>query len=147
MRPSRILGLDITPASRPDWTDEERDKLIQLQQQGDLFDDTDARCIVTLRKIPFDFHYRYSCMGAEGAAEYRHKVVDWEAGAPYWNVRRARGTNWQAAFRTKLEEELPAKDLMFLMGTIHRFPNQWLIASLIYPPRQRDEPSRQGSLL
>lgn len=28
---------------------------------------------------------------------------------------------------------------MFLMGTgtIHRFPEQWLIISLFYPPRQR----------
>jgi hypothetical protein len=35
---------------------------------------------------------------------------------------------------------------MFLMGTIHRFPEQWLIASLIYPPRQRPEPELQVSL-
>jgi hypothetical protein len=32
---------------------------------------------------------------------------------------------------------LPELDLMFLMGTIHRFPNQWLIVSLIYPPKPR----------
>jgi hypothetical protein len=35
---------------------------------------------------------------------------------------------------------------MFLMGTIHRFPNQWLIVSLIYPPKLPTEPPRQGSL-
>lgn len=38
---------------------------------------------------------------------------------------------------------------MFLMGTIHRFPGQWLIVGLIYPPRlppPNDDP-RQGQLL
>jgi hypothetical protein len=31
---------------------------------------------------------------------------------------------------------LPSRDLMFLMGTIHRFPDKWLIVSLLYPPRR-----------
>lgn len=147
LRPSRVLGLDITPAYPPNWTDDERNKLIQLQQQGNLFDATDAKSITMLRKVPFDFHYCYGCVGSKGPAEYRHKIVDWEAGALYWNVRRSHGANWQPAFRAKLEEELPAKDLMFLMGTIHRFPNQWLIASLLYPPKPPGELVRQGSLL
>jgi hypothetical protein len=147
LRPSRVLGLDIAPASPPDWTDDERKKLIQLQQQGNLFDPTDVKSIATLRKLPFDFHYRYRCAGPKGPAEYRHKIVDWEVGALYCTVHRSHGTNGEGAVRATLEEDLPAKDLMFLMGTIHRFPNQWLIASLIYPPRPRDEPSRQGSLL
>jgi hypothetical protein len=146
VRPVRMLGLDIT-ASTPDWTDEDRQKLIQLQHQGNLFDTTDAPSIAMLRKLPFDFHYRYACPdGSGGEVELRHKIVDWEIGALYWNVRRAHGVNWEAPFRDKLERDLPSKDLMFLMGTIHRFPNQWLITSLVYPPRQRRESSAQQSL-
>ena len=147
VRPSRILGLDITAADKPDWTPTETKKLLQLQQQGALFDDTDARSIKTLRKLPFDFHYRYVCDGANGQAEYRHKIVDWEAGALYWNVRKSHDEQWQAAFKAKLENELPAQDLMFLMGTIHRFPDQWLIVSLIYPPRLPLGTPRQETLL
>ena len=52
VRPSRVLGLDITPAEKPEWTDEEKKKLLQLQQQGNLFDDDEARSINVLRKIP-----------------------------------------------------------------------------------------------
>jgi hypothetical protein len=36
---------------------------------------------------------------------------------------------------------------MFLLGTIHRFPNQWLIVSLIYPPRPPSAPPGQRSFL
>ena len=147
LRPARILGLDITPAKSPEWTQEERAKLVQLQNQGSLFESTDVASIATLRKIPHDFYYRYECVGPAGTAVYRHKIVDWEAGALYWNVVRQHGSQWEAAFRKKLEEELPAKNLMFLMGTIHRFPDQWLIISLIYPPRQLSDRPRQQQLL
>ncbi|HZF16577.1 MAG TPA: hypothetical protein VE046_11595 [Steroidobacteraceae bacterium] len=131
LRPSAILGLDIAEARHPDWTEDERAKLLQAQSQGDLFDDQERRSISTLQKILFDFHYRYRDL--EGPQ--RHKIVDWEAGALYRHVSRDHGANWEKPFRDKIERELPAKDLMFLMGTIHRFPDQWLIVSLIYPPK------------
>ncbi|MEO8102731.1 MAG: hypothetical protein ABI790_09405, partial [Betaproteobacteria bacterium] len=99
-----------------------------------------------LKKIPFDFHYRYEC-DVEGAAiQYKHKLVDWEVGALYWNVHAKHGKDWEAPFRLKLESTLPAKDLMFLLGTIHRFPDQWLIVSLIYPPKLPPEAENQLSL-
>ena len=145
LRPSKIVELEITPAEYPDWTDDEREKLIQLQKQGNLFE-PDLEKIAILRKLPFEFHYRYECIGPAGRAEYKHKIVDWEVGALYWNVRRAHGDRWEVPFRAKIETELPARDLMFLMGTIHRFPDKWLIASLFYPPRQPAEPA-QAALL
>jgi hypothetical protein len=146
LRPDRIRGLEITPAEQPDWTPEERAKLVQHEKQGDLFDEADAKRIATLRKVPFDFHYRYVCANGGSEVEYRHKIADWEAGALYWTCRRRYGSSWEKPFRTKLGEELPAADLMFLMGTIHRFPHQWLIVSLIYPPKRRTDEPRQESL-
>jgi hypothetical protein len=146
LRPANILALEISAAERPDWTAAEREKLVQHERQGGLFDETDAKQIVTLRKVPYDFYYRYSCQSPAGIVEYRHKIVDWEAGALYWNCRRHYGEEWEEAFRRKLAKALPAADLMFLMGTIHRFPNQWLIVSLIYPPKQRNVQPIQESL-
>jgi hypothetical protein len=146
VRPIRVAGLDITPVKNSDWTPEERQKLVQLQGQGGLFDTTDAKAVATLRKLPFDFHYRYECRSAAGTHEYRHKIVDWEAGALFWNVWRRHGDGWQAPFRHKMENDLPSKDLMFLMGTIHRFPDQWLIVSLIYPPKVSATRPKQASL-
>jgi hypothetical protein len=147
VRPSRILGLDITRADPPNWTEDERAKLLQIQKQGGLFDATDTRRIAMLRKVPFDFHYRYACNGASGTSNHRHKIVDWEIGALYWNVRRSHGADWEEAFRAKLEADLPTKDLLFLMGTIHRFPEQWLIVSLLYPPKRLADQPHQPSLL
>ena len=146
LRPRMILGLDVTQVSTPEWSKAEIEKLLQLQQQSDLFDSTDAKVIKTLRKLPFDFHYRYLCEMNGNTSEHRHKIVDWEIGALFWNVRRAHGPNWEAPFRNMLEQKLPSADLMFLMGTIHRFPDQWLIVSLIYPPKRPDVQIDQGSL-
>lgn len=146
MRPSRVLGLDITPTSKPDWTDEEKEKLVQQERQGGLFEEADAKRIATLKKVPFDFHYRYACGTGDAAREYRHKIADWEAGALYMKCRSRYGDDWEPPFRKKIEQDLPAADLMFLMGTIHRFPDQWLIVSLIYPPMLPSGPPRQGSL-
>ena len=150
LRPANILALDITAAKVPDWTQEERDKLIQYLRQEGLFDDADAKKIKTLRKVPFDFHYRYECAVDGKAVAYRHKIADWEAGALYWKCRQRYGKDWEGPFRQKLERTLPAADLIFLMGTIHRFPDQWLIVSLIYPPKAKAKPPavapRQGSL-
>jgi len=147
LRPTRILGLDIT-ATSAEWTDEEKAKLLQLQKQGSLFGPNEAAKIATLRKVPFDFHYRYVCTGSDGVQiEMRHKISDWEVGALYWNVRRSHGNRWEDAFREKIEHDLPTKELIFLMGTIHRFPDQWLIISLIYPPKRQSEVSNQLSLL
>lgn len=146
VRPSRIIGLDVRPCEKPDWTQEEKGKLIQHERQTGLFDQADANRIATLRKVPFDFHYRYECIMGDQMHEYRHKIVDWEAGALYWRCRSTYGAGWEAPFRAKLEQNLPQNDLMFLMGTIHRFPDQWLIVSLVYPPRLPSGLPRQESL-
>lgn len=147
LRPKRLLGLDITKARHSDWTDEEREKLLQEQLQFSLFTEAEERRqLKQLRKVPFDFHYRYVCDTTDGEKEHRHKIVDWEAGALFWKCRESYGPNWEKPFRAKLEEDLGSKELMFLMGNIHRFQDQWLVVSLIYPPRQKPADDRQTSL-
>lgn len=146
LKPTSVVALDITPTERPDWTEEEHQKLIQHERQSGLFDTADARNLAKLRKVPFSFHYRYTCTVGDQTRSYRHKIADWEAGALYWNCRDAHGPDWETPFRKKMEADLPARDLMFLMGTIHRFPDQWLIVSLIYPPKPPSESSQQNFL-
>lgn len=128
VRPTQLLGLDITPIKDAEWTDKE---WINLTQEG-LFDSDEMRARPPLRKVPFQFHYRYLC----GSLEHRHMITDWEAGALYWNCVKSHGDDWQTPFRARLETEFAQKDLIFMLGTVHRFPDQWLIISLIYPPKQ-----------
>ena len=145
VRPSRLLALDISPVKHPEWTEDEKAKLLQEQQQGNLFDATeDQRTLKTLKKLPFDFHYRYECQSALGTSTHTHKVVDWEAGALYWNV--CRKPDWQTLFRQKFVIDFSGRDVLFLMGTIHRFPGQWLIVSVLYLPRLPDGLARQALL-
>lgn len=146
--PKRLVSLEIVDARSPDWTDEEREKLLRYEMQGQLFDDAEVKKMTqTLRKVPFDFYYRYVCDTPEGEKEFKHKIVDWEAGVLYWNCQRSHGADWQKPFRSKLEEDLGSKELMFLMGNQHRFQDQWLIISLIYPPKRKPvEETPQASL-
>ena len=136
VKPTRIIGLEIERVSDPEWTDDELAKLVQEQTQGGLFDEEDKPSIKTLRKLPFDFYYRYECGEGAAAKVFKHKLVDWEVGALYWNCHRSHGLDWERHFREQLEKRIPAKDLMLLMGNQHRFQDQWLIISLIYPPHQ-----------
>ncbi len=147
LRPCRLTSLDISKARNTDWTDEEREKLVRDQMQGDLFSEEDARKEVRkLRKIPVDFHYRCVFRSEAGESTARLKIVDWEAGALYWTCRKDYGDEWEAPFRQKLEEQFREKDLMFLMGNLYRFRDQWLIVSLIYPPKRSPHAPEQPSL-
>ena len=146
LRPKNLVQLVLSNADQPEWTDEEKAILLRDEMQGNLFTEEEARQHVReLRKVPFDFHYLYVCDTPEGEKTFKHKIIDWEAGALYWNCRKSHGDGWEAPFRAKLGEQLPSKDLMFLMGNQHRFPHQWLIISVIYPPRQMPVETPQGS--
>jgi len=130
-RPSKFL-LKIKKAVKPDWSNEE--KLILIQDG--LFDATVVKSRVPLRKVPYDFYYSYECPTPMGYSEYKHKITDWEASALYWKCEKNYGDKWEEYFRQKLEDDFSQnKDLIFLMGTMHRFPDRWLIVGLVYPPR------------
>jgi len=143
LRTSKILELKITPVKQADWT--EADK-IKLTQDG-LFDTVEIKKRQPLRKLPYDFHYRYQCAGPGGPETNTHKLTDWEIGALYWKCLTAYGPKgWEAKFRHRLETEFAQKDLLFLMGTIHRFPDQWLIVGIVYPPKPGPGAAKQLGL-
>lgn len=135
VKPKQLLELEITKSDQPDWTEGEKQKLMQEW----LFDSKEVEDKILLRKVPFDFHYRYECEVDGETKVFRHKVTDWEAGALYWNCRRIAGDGWEKPFRARMEEEFSAKkDVFLLLGTMHRFPDKWLIVSLYYPPKGAD---------
>lgn len=147
LRPARITKLEIKKSDNPEWTEADKNKLIGLQKQTELFDVAEEnKQIRLLEKLPFDFYYHYECDVKGETFSYRHKLVDWEIGALYRKMKQDHGDNWETPFRHKLEKYLPSKDLMFLLGTIHRFPHQWLLISVIYPPKPLAENPNQAGL-
>ena len=136
----RDFDLVITQADNPDWTDEEKLKLIQ----DGLFDPPEVKSRIPLRKVPYDFYYEYECQAPTQSCSHKHKITDWEAGMLFWNCQ-SYGPDWEKYFRQKLQTEFSeTKDMIFLMGTMHRFPDHWLIVGLIYPPKVE---ARQISML
>jgi hypothetical protein len=143
LRVARLLELEITPVHDADWTEADS---FRLSQDG-LFDSVHVKQRPPLRKLPYDFHYSYECLSPAGVETHRHKLTDWEIGALYWNCVKCYGPQgWEAKFRQRLETDFARKDLLFLMGTIHRFPDQWLIVGVVYPPKQSPAPAEQLGL-
>jgi hypothetical protein len=144
LRPKKLIELQITPLpnNEREWTDTEKAKLAQ----DGLFDSADVASRLPLEKVPYDFHYRYECETADGAEVCRHKITDWEAGVLYRKCLRRYGAAWESKFRQKLEAEFAQKDLILMMGTMHRFPDQWLIVGLVYPPKSVGAVITQPSL-
>jgi len=131
--PVTLLGLDIVEQKDTDWTAKE---LTSLSQDG-LFDSDEVRNRRPLRKLPYRFYYRYKLNGSE----HRHLLTDWEVGALYWNCKQKYGQSWETKLRGRIEDEFAKKkDLLFLMGTVHRFPDTWLIVAMVYPPKGAFEP-------
>lgn len=133
-KPHKLLSLEISKSSE-DWTKEEKLKLQAAETQKDIFIE-DNKSVAILRKIPFDFYYNFIHKTPDSEKTGRLKITDWEAGALFWNCQKSHNTNWEKPFRKKYEEDFFAKDLSFLVGNVHRFPNQWLIISVFYPVKQ-----------
>lgn len=150
VRPLKLVQLLINPVRVPDWTADELEKLLQHDVQNDLFMPHDSGAAFTgkkLRKLPYDFYYEYLCETPSGTKKFKHKIIDWEVGALFWNCHRRHGDKWEQYFRNKLIGEFQNKDIILMLGNIHRFANQWLIISLIYPPKPDPGEGLQGSLL
>jgi hypothetical protein len=148
LKPSRITSLEIKATKEADWSNEELAKLAGMQHQDGLFDeDTATKDLKLLEKLPFDFYYHCE-FDVDGKIETKRiKLVDWEIGALYRNLHRQHGTSgWEEPFRDKYEKELPSRDLLIMMGTVHRFPDQWLGISVFAPPTPQPADADQGWL-
>lgn len=132
-KPAMIERLEIE-ADAPDWTAGEKATL----QQRSLFD-TEPKEV--LEKIPFKFRYKFRC--ADSACN-SHTLLctDWEMGELYRKVRQSHGENWEVHFRQRYETEMIKKfDTYFYVGTLHQYPDTWIIVGVFYPL-----PVKQGTL-
>lgn len=101
-----------------------------------------------LKKIPFDFYYVFKGKTPDGKEkEVKYKINDWECGALFLNlVKGANKDEWEKHFRQKFEESMRECDLMALLGNIHQYENEWIIVSLIYPLKQKQDANGQTTL-
>lgn len=139
-RPARILDFVWTQDER-DW---DPDKVRQMREkfsQLDLFEDNAWReTFKVIPKLPYSFSYRFEDAAGRGS---ELQILDWEAGALYWNcLRSCNGDEKQALgkVRRKYFDEFLKKDLHFFLGTTQQFhfvaPNPWVIIGVFPIPHE-----------
>ncbi len=131
------------------WEAEEREwdlaKVVEMQnstQQGELFAEESWRQTFKLiPKLPYSFSYRFE---DDAGKVSKMQVLDWEAGALFWNcLRRCNGYEKAALqkMRAKYLDEFGQLDLHFFLGTTQKFhfraPNPWVIIGVFPIPHER----------
>lgn len=139
IKPLEIIGFEIVAEDSANWTGEELDKLTQYHSQGLLFGAAPTK---TLEKVPFKFYYRFKCPEPD-CPTHRMSCVDWELAQSYRRWSAQPGTNWRRDILQRYDTDMRTRfDTHFYVGTVHRYPNVWIIVGLFYPP----PPSPQRSL-
>jgi len=140
-KPTRILDFICEEATR-DWDPDKVREMRELTNQLDLFADNSWRETFTIiPKLPYSFSYRFE--DAAGRVS-EQQILDWEAGALYWNcLRSTNGDEPQALakVRQKYLDSFLKTDLHFFLGTTQQFhfvaPNPWVIVGVFPIPHKR----------
>lgn len=125
-KPGNIQQFLIEP-TETEWTHEQRSLLGQqvMFQEGPEHE---------LEKIPYNFRYEFQC-DESSCNGHSLSCTDWEMGQAYRSWRRQYGDNWEQKFRQRFETEMISRyDTHFYVGTVHRYPQSWIIVGLFYPP-------------
>jgi hypothetical protein len=126
-RPAKIERLLIEP-DNAEWTPQQLTNLDQTM----LFHSGPAE---KLEKIPHKFRYQFRCNDSD-CDGHTMMCTDWEMLESYRQWRDTYEEEWETAFRQKYEDEMIHKrDTHFYVGTVHRYPTEWIIVGLFYPPR------------
>lgn len=131
VEPGEILDFVVSPKPVKE-VNELRTKAALQAAQGDLFSLENKQ---PLEPIPFDFHYvvRYP----DESKPRRLKLIDWEVNQA-WRSWRNEYPNAEERIRDKWLNDVagPNRDPLFFVGNQHRFPDQFLLLSVFWPPRQ-----------
>ena len=131
------------------WEEEEWEwdasKLAEMRNranQGEIFaEETWRQTFQVIPKLPYSFSYRFE---DEVGKASEMQVLDWEAGALYWNCLRSCNGDELAALakvRQKYFDDFTRKDLHFFLGTTQEFhfraPNPWVIVGVFPIPSEK----------
>lgn len=139
-RPTRILDF-VWEEEDPEWDPKKVEEMRAHHDQLGLFDATTwDRTFKVIPKLPYSFSYKF-----EDAAGRKSElqILDWEAGALYWNCLRSTDGDQPAALakvRQKYFDEFTKKNLHFFLGTTQQFhfvaPNPWVIVGVFPIPHE-----------
>jgi len=127
------------------WNQEKLYQMRALHSQLALFEDNSWRQTFQLiPKLPYSFSYRFEDSTGKRS---ELQVLDWEAGALYWNCLKSTEGDEDAALtkvRNMYFDTFLKTDLHFFLGTTQRFhqvgPNPWVIVGVFQVP---DDPQQR----
>jgi hypothetical protein len=137
-KPTKVIKFTWEQEER-DWDATKLEQMRRLYSQLHLFEDNDWRTTFRIiPKLPYSFSYKFE----DAAGKLSElQVLDWEAGALFWNCHRLTNGDESAALqkvRQKYFEEFLTKDLHFYLGTTQQFhsvaPNPWVIVGVLPIP-------------
>jgi hypothetical protein len=130
-RPRKIERLIISNDD-PTWSDSQ----LAALRQGHLFDPGPK---TELEKIPFKFQYEFWCE-CPTCTGHTLICIDWEMGQSWRKWRDDYGNKWEEKFRLRYETEMIQRyDTHFYAGTVHQYPDTWIVIGLFYPPRSQPD--------
>lgn len=144
-RPTRVLDVKAEPGER-EWPAERIAAMRARADQGELFSEEGWReAFRVVDPLPWKFSYAFE--DTEGKKSTL-QVLDWEAGALYWNCLRDSDGNETVAVdkvRAKYLDFAARTDLHFFLGTTLTFhnwgtPNPWVIIGVAPFPHQPQMP-------
>jgi hypothetical protein len=137
-KPAKVISFTWEEEDRQ-WDAKKLEEMRDHYSQLELFEDNEwRRTFQVIPKLPYSFSYRF-----EDAAgrQSELQVLDWEAGALYWNCLRSTGGDEPKALAKvgqKYFNEFVTKDLHFFLGTTQQFhfraPNPWVITGVLPIP-------------
>ena len=137
-KPMKIKGF-VWETEEREWDPAKVAEIRDRTRQMELFaEQTWRETFKLIPKLPFSFSYRFE--DADGRPS-EMQVLDWEAGALFWNCLRRSDGNEQVALekvRAKYLDEFSQRDLHFFLGTTQQFhfvaPNPWVIVGVFPIP-------------
>lgn len=140
-KPTRIVDFISEDCDR-EWNADRVRQMRELTNQLEIFgEDAWRQTFKVIPKLPYSFSYRFE--DAEGRSS-ELQVLDWEAGALYWNCLQGADGDERTALskvRQKYLDQFLKTDLHFFLGTTQQFhfvaPNPWVIVGVLPIPHEK----------
>lgn len=93
-------------------------------------------------KMEYQFGYSFTCAGTY----HEMKLHDWEVQAAYFQYRRKYGGEALNMMRKEYEDNMPLRNLHFVMGTMKAHPRQFIVIGMLRSGVSPEEVQSQASL-
>lgn len=93
-----------------------------------------------IEKIPFNFYYKFKCLGVPDCSGHKLSIIDWEIGQAYrdWRLKYQK----KEILLEKIQQQWLSivnttnKDVYFYVGNMKRFRKTFMVLGVFYPPKK-----------